>query len=207
MFEDEFKEPTRWWIWFLVALAGLLTFLVIYSTKPFSNFSSNEGLLDIKDSTNYASRNDLTTPVNLTSGSVQFDEVTFSDIAVSGNSEKAMYTAVLFKPGEAALGSESRRKLMQIARSITRRFNNGPLTVYSYADSTGRKDANLELTRRRATQVRNWLIQQGGIPAANITVHGKGELDKVPRREPFSQSEFDRRIEIVAEVDRSGLTP
>ena len=204
MFEDEYKEPTRWWIWFLVALAGILSFLVIYSTEPFK-FSSNDKDLDVRDSTNFAPNNELVTPVSLTAGAVRFEEITSPGVAVNGNNENAMYTAILFDSGKAEIGRESRRKLMQIARSITRRFNNGPVRVYSYADTTGSTAANLELTRRRATQVRNWLIQQGGIPAGNITTYPMGESDRVSRRAPFSQEDFERRIEIVATVDRSGL--
>ncbi len=206
MFEDEYKEPTRWWIWFLVALAGILSFLVIYSTRPF-RFGSGEKDFAVRDSTNISGGNDLVTPVTLTAGSVRFEEVTYPGIAVSGNDEIAMYTVILFDPGKAALAREARRKLMQISRSVTRRFNNGLLKVYSYADTAGSTADNLALTRRRATQVRNWLIQQGGIPAANITIYPQGESAGAATRPPFSQPDFDRRIEIVASVDRSGLTP
>lgn len=206
MFEDEYKEPTRWWVWFLIALAGLLSVLVIYSTQPFK-FASGEKNVDVRDSTNFASGSDLVTPVGLASGTVRFEEITYGGIAVSGNAESAMYTVVLFDPGKSALGRESRRKLLQISRSVTRRFNNGPVKVYSYADTTGSAAANQELTRRRALQVRNLLIQQGGIPAANITIYAMGESDRRARRAPFSQADFERRVEIVATVDRSGLTP
>ncbi|HEY0898467.1 MAG TPA: OmpA family protein [Sphingobacteriaceae bacterium] len=205
MFEDEYKEPTRWWIWFLVALAIILTFLVLYSTSPF-NFNRKVVTGSVADSTGFAVQNDLLTPVNLSQSEVRFEEITLRDILVRGNDQNAVYTAVLFAPGQAALNAPGRRKLQQIARSVTKRFNNGPLKIYSYADSTGSSSDNLELTRKRAMQVRNWLIQVGGIPAANISIHPQGESSRTSDTRIFSPSDFDRRVEIVASEDRSGLS-
>lgn len=205
MFEDEYKEPTRWWIWFLVVLAGILTFLVLYTTVSF-NFNRKEISGAVTDSTGFAARNDLLTPVSHSQSEVRFEEITLKDILVQGNDQTAVYTAVFFAPGKAVLNSPGRRKLQQIARSVTKRFNNGPLKIYSYADSTGSSADNLELTRKRAMQVRNWLIQVGGIPAANITIHPQGESAPVSDTRIFSPRDFDRRVEIVAYEDRSGLS-
>jgi len=205
MFEDEYKEPTRWWIWFLVALAVILTFLVLYSTSPF-NFNRKVISGAVSDSTRFAAHGDLLSPVNLRQSEVRFEEITLNDILVQGNDQNAVYTAVLFAPGQAALNSPGRKKMQQIARSVTKRFNNGPLKIYSYADSTGSASDNLELTRKRAMQVRNWLIQVGGIPAANITIHPQGESTRSSDTRIFSPSDFDRRVEIVASEDRSGLS-
>jgi len=44
---------------------------------------------------------------------------------------------------------------------------------------------NLQLSRERATAVKDWLVKNGGVMAANITAAGRGEENPVaPNKNP-----------------------
>lgn len=73
------------------------------------------------------------------------------------------------------------------------------LTVVGHTDSVGSEAYNYQLGMRRATTVRDYMIQQG-LPASRIAAPvSRGELDMLP--EYPTTSVFQRRVVIHSEAD------
>ena len=91
---------------------------------------------------------------------------------------------VLFDHDKAALKPEAEQALKKVAVVLSQ-FPESRVTVEGYTDSTGASSANLQLARERAQVVKDWLVNNGGVQAANIATKGLGEQNPVaPNRKP-----------------------
>lgn len=68
-------------------------------------------------------------------------------------------------------------------------------TVVGYADARGSTEHNLELSKRRADWIRNWLIDQG-VPPDQISAVGKGAVSDGSKKSP-SNLQKNRRVDLV----------
>ncbi|MFM8838060.1 MAG: OmpA family protein [Bacteroidota bacterium] len=67
-------------------------------------------------------------------------------------------------------------------------------TVVGYADARGSSEHNLELSKRRADWIRNWLIDQG-VPPDQISAVGKGAVSDGSKKSP-SNLQKNRRVDL-----------
>lgn len=192
MYDDE--EPKRknlWWLWLIIAL------VVVASVAIFRKYQDRDRVTVATDSTSFASEDEVWENANYDVAALQFEEITSPEILVKGNREFAVYTLFPFDAGKSTLRSDASEKLQQVAKSVTRRFANGQVRVYSFSDSTGSDEANLNLTEARAATVRNWLVYEGGIPAAGVKVYPSGESKPIAPNGTPQGRHLNRRIEIV----------
>jgi outer membrane protein OmpA-like peptidoglycan-associated protein len=105
-----------------------------------------------------------------------------------------VYT-VFFDFNRAALTPEARRVVQQAAADF-QQHGATRIALTGNTDTVGSQGYNLELSRRRALSIREYLMQLG-IPASEIAVsaHGKSDL-RVPTPDGVREPQ-NRRVEIV----------
>lgn len=111
---------------------------------------------------------------------------------------------VLFHFNDFTLTPEAREKLAKIA---------GILVAYSgvcprlegYTDNVGTDEYNLQLSRKRADAVRDYLISQG-VPPASLTAAGLGSTNPTAPNATAAGRERNRRVEMLIPGDIIGIT-
>jgi outer membrane protein OmpA-like peptidoglycan-associated protein len=111
---------------------------------------------------------------------------------------------VLFDYDKAALKPEAEQALKKVAVVLSQ-FPESKVTVEGYTDSKGTKATNMQLSRERAQAVKDWLVRNGGVLAANISTKGFGEQYPIaPNKNtdgtdnPLGRA-LNRRVSIIVE--------
>jgi outer membrane protein OmpA-like peptidoglycan-associated protein len=117
---------------------------------------------------------------------------------------------VLFDYDKAALKPDAEEALRKVAVVLSQ-FPENKVTVEGYTDSKGTKSVNMELSHQRAQAVKEWLIKNGGVPVANISVKGFGEQYPIAPNtnsdgtdNPLGRA-LNRRVSII--VEKPATTP
>ncbi len=111
---------------------------------------------------------------------------------------------VLFDFDKAEIEPEAEPTLDKVGIVIAQ-FAEGEVLIEGHTDSKGSPDLNLELSKRRAEAVKDWLVKKKGIPESNITTRGFGETKPVaPNTNPDGSDnpqgrQQNRRVEITVE--------
>ncbi|WP_254063370.1 OmpA family protein [Rhodanobacter sp. L36] len=80
---------------------------------------------------------------------------------------------MLFDFDKSELTSSGKQKLSQVLAQVRNASDIQDVVVVGYTDRLGSARYNLELSRRRASSVRDYLVA-GGVPENVITAHGRG---------------------------------
>jgi len=153
----------------------------------------NEGTTSSEEKTNWDDV-DLTSPV------VEYDEVRSEDVEVRGNDKYSVYSldeTVLFDVNESQLKSGAEANLQEIVASVKQRYPDGDIAVNGYADNTGDRSDNKDLSKERAQAVADYLANNG-IAKDRIEVRGKGERKPVATNDTEAGRAKNRRVEIIA---------
>jgi outer membrane protein OmpA-like peptidoglycan-associated protein len=102
---------------------------------------------------------------------------------------------ILFATDRAELKPEGREALAKIS-GILQIAEGYTLSVEGHTDSVGSEDYNLDLSRRRAMSVRDYLISQG-LSREHVSAQGLGESQPVASNDSASGRQENRRVEIV----------
>jgi outer membrane protein OmpA-like peptidoglycan-associated protein len=111
---------------------------------------------------------------------------------------------VLFDFDQAEIKPEATPTLDKVGTVIAQ-FPEGKVLIEGYTDSKGSPNRNLELSKRRAEAVKDWLVNKKGIAEAIITTRGLGETKPVaPNANPDGSDDpkgrqQNRRVEITVE--------
>lgn len=103
--------------------------------------------------------------------------------------------SVSFTSGSAVLSQQVYPALDKVAATL----NEHPETtvnVVGHSDSTGSAAANLELARRRAQAVANYLAERG-VTRNRLMVDSKGELEPIADNSTESGRAQNRRVELL----------
>ncbi|MBD2770496.1 OmpA family protein [Hymenobacter sp. BT664] len=131
---------------------------------------------------------------------VTFKEISLPGITVRGDSTYNVYSVeekVLFDTDKAEVKPAATEVLKQIAGSIGQRYGSSQVRVMGFADSRGDKGYNKELSERRAEAVKSYLVKNGSIDAARISVEPMGEAAPVASNATAAGRQENRRVEIV----------
>jgi outer membrane protein OmpA-like peptidoglycan-associated protein len=101
--------------------------------------------------------------------------------------------AVLFALNAADLSRESKGILDAVA-SFMKGDPSVKLTIEGHTDNIGGEKFNLDLSRRRAESVKNYLRQQGGIAGDRLTAKGLGMSRPVATNKTADGRAFNRRV-------------
>lgn len=99
---------------------------------------------------------------------------------------------VFFKTDSASLLEESKFQLGALYR-LMNEYNKMKIEIRGYTDNVGDDTYNLELSKRRATAVENWLIDKG-IDSSRISSQGFGEKDPIETNDTEAGRARNRRV-------------
>jgi outer membrane protein OmpA-like peptidoglycan-associated protein len=110
--------------------------------------------------------------------------------------EKAISMEVLFDYDSATLTTEAKHQLGPVGQALASDDLKGmTFRIEGHTDIIGGDQYNLELSRRRAQAVKDFLTQQYGLASVSIEIVGKGESDLADAKHPTSEA--NRRVRIV----------
>jgi outer membrane protein OmpA-like peptidoglycan-associated protein len=131
---------------------------------------------------------------------VKFKEITLPGVSVRGDSTYNVYSVdekVLFDTNKADIKPGAAEALKQITGSINQRYNASQVRVMGFADSRGAKDYNKDLSEKRAEAVKNYLVANGHIAAARVSVEPMGEAMPAASNATAAGRQENRRVEIA----------
>lgn len=117
---------------------------------------------------------------------------------------------VLFDYNKAELKPAAEEALQKVAVVLSL-FPESNVTVEGYTDSKGGPAVNLQLSRERATSVKDWLVKKGGVAPKHIAAKGFGEGNPVAPNTNSDGSDNiagraqNRRVTII--VDKPVTSP
>jgi outer membrane protein OmpA-like peptidoglycan-associated protein len=104
-------------------------------------------------------------------------------------------SGILFDVDKTNLKPDAENSLNQLAVSL----QNNPQTnilVIGHTDSTGTAAHNIDLSVRRASAVKSYIVQQG-VNGGRLTTEGKGETEPIASNNTVQGRAQNRRVEIV----------
>lgn len=105
-------------------------------------------------------------------------------------------TGIQFETNSAAIKAESTGVLKEVA-DLLKKFSDIKILVVGHTDSDGSDAANLELSRKRAVAVKDFLSTEFGIDSARISTDGKGEKEAVADNNTREGKAQNRRVEFI----------
>ena len=107
---------------------------------------------------------------------------------------------IFFAQGSAKIMPNEQQKLRTLAQTL-RTLPFDTLLVIGHSDAIGTPDVNMAISRRRAENVKQFLVQQG-VPAAQIVTRGMGYRQPVSTENTEAARARNRRVEfkILPEV-------
>ena len=102
---------------------------------------------------------------------------------------------LLFDPGGATLKPGAQRALDNLTQFL-RKYPDRDIAIEGFTDSTGSKEANQQLSEKRAWAVKAAIVARG-IPSTRIDARGYGPSFPVASNETPTGRQLNRRVEIV----------
>lgn len=106
--------------------------------------------------------------------------------------------AILFAVDSDKVQEAAKGSLNDLAASMNK-YNNTELLIVGHTDNTGSDTYNLNLSKRRATSVKNFIASQG-IAGTRLQTDGKGEAEPVADNTTAAGRQANRRVEIKINV-------
>lgn len=203
------KRKSSIFIWIIFAILAIATAILLYRgcnrSAPL-RVATTDSLA--KDSLKADSNVIVTTrpdwnAIDFNIPKASLDEVTDSAIIVKGNDKYTIYSLgenVLFPANQSTLQSTAAEKLHQVAASVLKRYKTSEIAIYGHTDSVGSASENKALGTSRANAVRDWMVNEGHIDGAKITVHSLGEQKPVATNATEKGRAQNRSVEIVAYI-------
>lgn len=101
---------------------------------------------------------------------------------------------ILFDFNESTLKPEAKANLQKMA-AILKKYDKTEMTVAGYTDNVGTMKYNQQLSERRASAVRNYLVEQG-VSSSRMTVMGFGPDNPVASNDTPEGRAQNRRVEL-----------
>ena len=105
-------------------------------------------------------------------------------------------TGILFTSGSDQIKPESYGVLKQVAEAIQQEPTLN-LKIIGHTDADGNDGHNLTLSEKRATSVKNALINQFNIEGNRLQAEGRGEIEPVDKNTTTEGKANNRRVEFV----------
>jgi OmpA-OmpF porin, OOP family len=104
---------------------------------------------------------------------------------------------VLFKFDSAKLTDDAKQQLDQLASGQVGSLKRYVVAIQGFTDSIGSVEHNLDLSRRRAEAVQNYLVSQHNMPVYRIQIVGLGKDKPVDEGKTREAREKNRRVEVT----------
>ena len=125
--------------------------------------------------------------------------------------EKAKYCIslnILFDIDQAVIRDEFRDEVGRVG-TFMQKFPTTTAVIEGHTDEVGTEEHNMELSRRRAESVANYLVNSFGIDRSRLTARGYGKTRPIADNSTEQGRQKNRRIDAIIDcaVDIKGLTP
>lgn len=124
-------------------------------------------------------------------------------VAYTPRTLESAENVVYFDFDSSQLNAAAKNRLNYMAGELRRAKDVRRADIVGYADPIGASSYNIQLSQRRAENVRDYLAQQGYLNTRVVDVRGLGETDKfktcdrnLPRAERIACLEENRRVEV-----------
>lgn len=107
-------------------------------------------------------------------------------------------SGILFDVGSDNIKAESYACIKEIA-SVLKENPGSKLLILGHTDSDGDELKNLDLSKRRALSVKNYLRDEFDVDVTNIFTEGKGEAEPVAGNNTTEGKAQNRRVEFIRE--------
>ena len=104
-------------------------------------------------------------------------------------------SGLLFDFDSDQLREASKENLANLANSLSK-FGDSKLLLVGHTDDKGTDSYNLDLSRRRAAAVANYLMSRG-VPTARIATSGRGETEPIAPNDTDADRQKNRRVEVA----------
>jgi len=108
---------------------------------------------------------------------------------------------ILFDLNKASIRKDSYGALESIAE-IMNEYPNTVFHIEGHTDSSGRDAYNLELSKKRAASVRDYLVNEEDIESSRVTSEGYGETQPIATNKTDAGRQKNRRVEVSLEKNR-----
>ena len=99
---------------------------------------------------------------------------------------------IFYKTDEYMITKQDRQRLDSFLR-----MNWDRISINGFTDETDSEDYNLELSKKRAASVKQYLVSNYGIDALRITSEGKGAAEPVSDNTSVNGKAKNRRVEFT----------
>jgi NitT/TauT family transport system substrate-binding protein len=130
----------------------------------------------------------------VTRDNITFTRITNEDLATR-NRVLRKKVSIYFNSGSASLDMNAKLLLLQEARSLLDTFANAYIRVSGNTDSTGERDVNVSMSRKRAEAVVGYLVERLKIPRARFVVIGNGPDKPVSSNDSEEGRQMNRRTD------------
>ncbi|RSK49364.1 OmpA family protein [Hymenobacter rigui] len=130
----------------------------------------------------------------------KLEEIDLPEVSVRSNDQYNVYgldEKILFDTDKADIKPSATRALSEISASIARRYKGKDVRIMGFADSRGDKSYNKELSAQRAAAVKKWLISNGMMTDAQVTLEPMGEAAPAATNATAAGRQQNRRVEIA----------
>lgn len=109
---------------------------------------------------------------------------------------------ILFDYAKSDVRTTAESILLKVA-DVINKYPDASVLIEGHTDSKGSNAYNLQLSRKRAESIKNWLVQEGGVDAERIMTKGWGESKPAaPNENPDGSDnpkgrQENRRVEIT----------
>jgi OmpA-OmpF porin, OOP family len=104
---------------------------------------------------------------------------------------------VLFAFNSAKLTDDAKQQLDQIGKGQVGSMKRYFVAIQGFTDKIGPADYNLELSRRRAVAVQNYLVETYNVPVYRIQIVGLGKDKPVNEGKTRDERQKNRRVEVT----------
>jgi hypothetical protein len=119
----------------------------------------------------------------------------FVSLAAPNQSEQTILSGTHFKPSTAELTAESDRVLKEVLAMLVANPDLG-LRIKGHTDNKGSAQDNLELSKRRAQAVLDWLVQNG-VDAHRLKVEDFGDSRPTAASDTPENRELNNQVELA----------
>lgn len=105
--------------------------------------------------------------------------------------------SVLFDFDEYDLKEDAKQTLSEISETLKQFKQDVEIVINGHTDNVGNAQYNMDLSEKRAEEVKNYLIDQGDLAQASFTTKGYGDTRPIASNDTEAGQAKNRRVEIV----------
>ena len=125
----------------------------------------------------------------------ELETVPGAQVVQEGNELRVKFeSAILFDVDSYTVKVDARNNLRQVAEVLVK-YPDTNLKVGGHTDNTGTESHNQSLSERRATAVKDFLVENG-VARARLDARGYGEMQPVASNETVEGRAENRRVEV-----------